>query len=389
MDSVDFSKYDLNGPPFETYTHEYEMAGRVKEWKALTSAIQQYFERGGCQFIILLGPYGQGKSYTVQRVYKKFSEESKEFPPTLVVSTIKGAPLRAMEAEAASSQFGLDLMRRIFQNIGKDKLHEIAVKASIQGQMLRIIHKDSKILFSALADEDKCESAFYLLTGEAQRDDTSAIGMGRMINSSERAIKIFYDFLYLIKYAKYDHMLLLLDEFEYVVGVKSQTQLTKILATFRSMFDDIGDIYGKTGGAIASLVIVFAITPGSWQFLTDLEKELTKTTGGGGVAPFMQRLRPDSFVNLEIFSVDDTKEMIKIRLKKHRTVGKKMEDLYPFTDAAIEYIHDFGQRTPRTILQIAGVVIEDAIKSGLQKIDESDVVKILQKYPFPTITQST
>jgi hypothetical protein len=81
--------------------------------------------------------------------------------------------------------------------------------------------------------------------------------------------------------------------------------------------------------------------------------------------------------------------MIKIRLKKHRTVGKKMEDLYPFTDAAIEYIHDFGQRTPRTILQIAGVVIEDAIKSGLQKIDESDVVKILQKYPFPTITQST
>lgn len=389
--SVDFSKFGLNAPPFETYTHDYEMAGRRTEWKTLTKIVQRYFERGGCQFIVLLGAYGQGKSYTVYRVYKRFSEEFEEFPRTLVVKTIRGSPIRAMEPEPSVSQFGLDLICRIFANIGKDKLHQIAQSVDKE-KLLRVEHRDSKRLFSALGSEDDelVESAFLLLTGEAQREDTKAVKIGRMIRSSERALKIYYDFLRLIKYADYDHMLLLLDEFEYVIGIQSSKQITKILATFRSMFDDIGSMYNRSNRSIASVVIVFAISPDAWHILTELERSLIEKTGGGGVAPFMQRLRRDSYVTLQPFSVEDTKELIKIRLSAHRISEKKLEnELYPFSEEAVEYLHEKGQMTPRTILQLAGIVLEDAITNKLEKIEKEDVETILEKYPIPMVTRAT
>ena len=389
--SVDFSKFGLNAPPFETYTHEYEMAGRRTEWKDLTRIIQRYFDRGGCQFIILLGAYGQGKSYTVTRVYRRFSEKFKEFPRILVVKTVRGSPIRAMEPEPSVSLFGLDLVRRIFANIGKDKLHEIS-KSVDSEELLQIEYRDSRRLFYALGsdDDDLVESAFLLLTGEAQREDTKAVKIGRMIRSSQRALKIYYDFLRLIKYANYDHMLLLLDEFEYVIGIQSSKQITKILATFRSMFDDIGNMYYNPRYSIASVVIVFAISPEGWHHLTELEKNLIERTGGGGVAPFMQRLRLDSYIRLESFSVEDTKELIKIRLTAHRLSGKRpVNEFYPFTEEAIEYLHEKGQRTPRLILQLAGIVLEDAIKDDLEKIEKEDVKTILEKYPIPRMPSPT
>lgn len=386
--SVDLSKFGLNAPPFETYTHNYEMAGRRTEWRTLTRIIQQYFQRGGCQFVILLGAYGQGKSYTITRVYRRFTEEFEEFPRILVVRTIRGSPIRAMEPEPRVSQFGLDLVQRIFANVGKNKLHQIA-KSIDNEKLLQIEHRDSRRLFTALGSEedDLVESAFLLLTGEAQREDTKAVGMGRMIRSSERALRIYYNFLRLIKYANYDHMLLLLDEFEYVIGIQSSRQITKILATFRSMFDDIGSMY-KSQNSIASVVIVFAISPGGWHTLTELERTLVEKTGGGGVAPFMQRLRWDSYAALEPFSVEDTKELIKIRLAAHRLGEERpANEFYPFTEEAIEYLHEKGQRTPRTILQLAGIVLEDAIRGNLKKIEREDAKTILGKYPIPALSE--
>lgn len=377
--TIDYGRFGLSSPPFETYAHNYEMAGRRNEWTALTKTIQRYFERGGCQFIILLGAYGQGKTYIVTRVYNRFNEE---FPRTLVVRTVRGFPIRAMEAEPRTTLFGLSLVQKIFFALGLPKLREIAVKVD-QSALLRIKHRDSRRLFEALTsdDDELAQSAFYLLTGEAQRGDASAVGIGQMVRSSERALKIFYEFLRLIRFSGYLHMLVLLDEFEYLIGIQSERQLSKVLGTFRNMFDEIGVRYSESRDSMASVVIVFAISPEGWDKLIQLERKSIKT-GGGGIAPFMQRLRPDYRIVLQPFSLMDTKELFRIRLSKHRT--RPMEDpFYPFTEKAVEYLHEIGNQTPRRILQLAGIVLEDAILGEFSKIGIKDIEKILAKYPLP------
>ncbi|TET28187.1 MAG: hypothetical protein E3J73_01210 [Candidatus Bathyarchaeum sp.] len=377
--ALDFSKFGLHSPPFETYNHDYEMAGRENEWAALTETIQRYFERGGCQFIVLLGAYGQGKTYTVVRVYNRFKEE---FPKTLVVKTIRGHPIRAMEAEPRTTLFGISLVQKIFFALGLQRLREIVAKVD-QNSLSQIKHRDSRRLFGALAsdEDDVAQSAFYLLTGEAQRGDAGVVGIGQMIRSSERALRILYELLRLIRLSGYLHMLVLLDEFEYLIGMRSERQLGKVLGTFRNMFDEIGARYSESKGSMASIVIVFAISPEGWERLVQLERESIKT-GGGGIAPFMQRLRPDFRIVLQPFSLEDTKELFKIRLSKHRT--RPLEDpFYPFTEKAVAHLHEVGNKTPRRILQLAGIVLEDAILGELPKIRPKDIERILKRYPLP------
>lgn len=382
-----YAIFNLDRSPFETYSHGYEMAGRKNEWKKLTSIIENYLYRGGCQFIILLGGYGQGKTYTITRVYNKFNEMDPEFPHILVTRTVKGIPLRAQEAEAGRSLFALDLITRIFDNLGQEKMHDIA-KGLNSKQLKKLKRRDSRKIFSALGskDDELVESAFYLLTGNAQSSDTKAVGIGRMISKSPRILGIYYDFLRLIKMKNYQHMLILLDEFEYILDIESKTKISRILATFRIMFDDIGSTYDDRSDDIASLTFVFAISPGGWLRLTDLEKESVKNSGGGGVAPFMQRLRSDGYVILEPFSLEEIKELILIRLQKHRLNQTNENEYYPFTEDAIEFLYIKGNQNPRLVLQLAGIVLDDAIENELKEISSEDTKIILDKYPLPSFS---
>jgi len=388
---MSYAVYGLNGPPFETYAHDYEMAGRDEEWLQLTDLIKTYLRRGGCQFIILIGGYGQGKTYTISRVYQKFTEKSSDFPPVLVTRTIKGSPLRAAEAESSVNLFALDLIFRIFNNLGKEKLCKV-LHGLTETELNTVKIRDSKKIFAAIAstDPELIDSAFSVITGTAQSSDIKKIGLGKMIKDSPKILSIFYDFLRIIKSKKYEHMLILLDEFEYMIDIQSNVKVSRILATFRIMFDDIGYIFQNEPKKMASMVFVFAITPGGWGKLGQLEKKAVEGSGGGGVAPFMQRLRADSYVQLKPFSLDDVKQLFRIRLKKHRLPNSPERNVYyPFTEDTIKYIQEKGMNNPRFILQLASLILDDAIKEKLHIINESDAINIINKYPLPSFSSDS
>jgi hypothetical protein len=189
---------------------------------------------------------------------------------------------------------------------------------------------------------------------------------------------LFFDFLRLIKAAGYNNFLVLVDEFEFLATLGDH-KIVQVLNTFREIFDDFGGYYQKYDAKIAKPLFMFAVSPGGWERLTNLETALTKKTGGAGIAPFMRRLNPRYRIVLDPFTSEKTLELVKTRLEESRT--KKSEDpLYPFTGEAVDYIHSLSLFRPGNSIQYCGIVLEDALIENIGIISLLDAKRILKKY---------
>ena len=99
----------------------------------------------------------------------------------------------------------------------------------------------------------------------------------------------------------------------------------------------------------------------------------------------MERISPRDRITLTPFAIDDTRQLLRLRLDEARkaTPGGRSE-VYPFTDDAVRYLHEAGSRKPRTILQYAGIVLEDAAAAKLDQVDTNDAKRILGRYCVQT-----
>lgn len=353
------------------------MVGRKREWATLVRRLKSAFRGTSCKFIVLLGAYGIGKSFTLEKLYSRFKQnEIEEFKGTLVVrTTITGAPIRAMDSEP-KPKFGLDFVTRLFFNIGLDQLQQIAKKVKIDD--VPNINQNIRIIFNKLKAGD--EECFSILTGEvASARDIKSFGLKSGIKDSSTALRYLFDFQRILKASGYDNFLVMLDEFEYVISTLGEKKITHVLNTFKEVFDQFSLSEGREPGRMTKIVFLFASSPGGWERLIRLVKTSEKKTGGGGIAPFYDRINSLDFITLAPFSLEDTKELIKSRLDIHRA-NKPPDPFFPFTNESIELIHELGERVPRKILEYCDILLEEAAEQGLKRITAMDAKKILEKF---------
>ena len=110
-----------------------------------------------------------------------------------------------------------------------------------------------------------------------------------------------------------------------------------------------------------------------------LERAAVRKTGGGGIAPFMERVSPRDTIDLVPFSGADTKELVKQRLAMFRTQETE-NPLDPFAEDAVEYVHSVSFNKPRNVIQYCGILLEDALIEGLERITGEDAARLLTKY---------
>jgi len=379
-----FEKYALKENPFDIFSYEHKMANRKKEWKHITTSLVSAFEGREPVYFVLLGDYGMGKTYMLEQVYNWLSE-GKEKRGVFVIYT-KGdvlyeRRLALMESEPKWSKFGLDLMMRIFTNIDREKLVDVLRKVNLKDFKSKFIK-----VFEALKGD--MEIGFRYIWGEKLgAKDFQQLGVDYAITDSPTSLALFFDFLRVINQAGYNNFLVLVDEFEYLAA-QGEKRIIQILNTFREIFDDFGDYSKSCAGAVAKPHFMFATSPGGWERLTELETALTKKIGGAGIAPFMRRLSKRNMITLEAFTKEKTLELVEIRLLEART--KELKDpLFPFTTGAIEHVHSVSLYRPGNVIQYCGILLEDALDDGLEKIDEKDAKRILEKYGiYPTESES-
>jgi hypothetical protein len=368
----DLRCYQLKGNPFEIVSHVHDMADRKEEWDRIQRVLSSSFEDRLPRFIFLLGEWGEGKSYMLNRIYLWLSGEisPKVFVMKLKTDVLYSRPLGIQESEPRWQKFGLDLITRVLGNISRERWAEV-----FQGTNLKNLDSFYLKVFQGL--KNNSEVAFKFISGERlDKLDLKELGLSAPLTNSPQAINLFFDFLKAIRLAKYNSFLLLLDEFEYIPAVFGEKKITQILNTFREIFDRCGY---HPPAQMANPIFLFAVSPGGWDRLKELEESAKKKTGGGGIVPFMERINPRDNIQMKPFAVEDTKELVQLRLAEVRI--KKLKDpFFPFTEKSIEYVHELSFNKPRNVIQYCGILLEDACNEGLEKIDMKDAKRILQKY---------
>jgi len=201
----------------------------------------------------------------------------------------------------------------------------------------------------------------------------------KLLKDSQAALSLFYDFQRILKAAKYNNFLVLLDEFEYIPTLTTP-KVTVILDTFRTIFDYYGISESTNPGTLAKVIFVFAISPGGWERIKGLEASAIKRTGGGGIAPFLDRISPVDIIHLKPLTPNEIVDLIALRLQKHRTVkGKALKRLYPFTPKCVKLIAEITQGVPRRVLQYGSILLEDAAKKRKKIITSKYAKKVLEE----------
>jgi len=376
---IPLERYKLTGKPFEISLLNYEMAGREQEWGQFLRRLESAFQGNECKFIVIQGKYGLGKSYTMERLYDLFKKKRRLFRDVFLVNTILAErPIRAHPGEPAKTKFGLDLVNRVFQNIEFEELMRITkkIKKGLSNRSLKIGELVYKV-FLKIKEGDRI--AYDVLCGtEVSGSEVRAAGL-KTIRDSQTALGVLFDFQKILKAAGYNNFLILLDEFEYIPTL-STPKVTVILDTFRNVFDQYGLSESRESGKTAKIVFVFAVSPGGWERIKELEASAIKRTGGGGFAPFMDRVNPIDIISLNPLNPKETVDLIAYRLKKHMAKRVKIsQSLYPFTKECIEFVAEASQGVPRDALRFCGILLEDAAEKGKEKITLEYAKKVLKE----------
>jgi len=132
---------------------------------------------------------------------------------------------------------------------------------------------------------------------------------------------------------------------------------------------------------MAKTIFIIAMTPLGWDFLIKLEKSIQRRTGGGGISPWMERVRPEqSIVNLEPLSKNELFNLLKERIDKKRLDYKKPKfDTFPFIHPEFfDKIYDYSNGVPRMSLRMCDLVLDSAMDKGISKIDAKFASEILE-----------
>ena len=372
--------YNLKENPFDIFSHRHKMANRKDEWEKITRCLSSAFKEKYPRIFILTGDYGCGKTYMLEQIFTWVSESKETARAVFVIYISPGAQvmfgprLSIMETEPRWQKFGLSLITRIFDNIGRTKLAKALKKIPVK----KIEKLEFGKVFEGLRNSE--EVAFNWVSGKKlTAKELKTLGVSSNLSDSPTGLKLFFDFLKAIRMAGYASFLLLLDEFEYIPSILGEKKITQILNTFREIFDSFGMHEDLEPGMYANPIFIFAASPGGWTRLEKLEKDALKKTGGGGIAPFMERINKKDIIDLKPFSLDKTMELVKLRLSEVRV--KPMNDpFFPFTEDCIKYIHEASLNKPRNVIQYCKILIEDALEKEIKRIDVKKAKSILDGY---------
>jgi len=368
MTKSKYSDYGLDANPFLAETHDYPLVAYEPLLSNFLEKLKEHSKQKGAMFYFIIGAYGSGKSKFLYEVenYLKLNNYMLDDVRILV------AWFDALAPKPTTKYLSGHLLPNIFRKLGKNTLRSL--KNELAGiQNIKILQEirsrvDANLLnalnnFSTTNEELAWE---WFNCNSLRAGDLRRINVRYNINSDSRAKILLVDFLKLLHYLNYDSLLILLDEFEYMIYQKRKA--SQYLEYFRDLYNTINEEASRyPEKKIANLFIMFACTPDALREIEAL---------GPLGTPFRERVHPENYYVLPSLDREQVRELIAKRLKVHRT-NRAPSDIYPFEEDTITFVHEQSDGRPRIAISISYSILEGGLASSLKSIDSESAKEIL------------
>jgi SpoVK/Ycf46/Vps4 family AAA+-type ATPase len=294
--------------------------------------------------IVLVGPYGSGKTHLLRYLSNEVNER------------IKGGLC------AYVSHPGPDftsIYRRFIENVGYDKLRTLARTAEERQLKQSIVYHDFVTALVNLNDEDKTLEAWRWLTANRLTlEERRALRVATSIEREEEALNAYSALLKFLRSVGFRLICMLIDEFE---EINSLVQIQK-----RRLFNDLRHLIDLN---VSNFSLIIACTPHGWETVYEENAALVRRFSSNVV--FLEPLDAEASIEL----VSHYLGQMRIKVKSFRRFIQKnsydeaVYGIYPFTKDAIQEICMLSKGNTGEILKYSAIAIEQGVSEGCEWID--------------------
>ncbi len=365
-------RFGLRSNPFEWASQDHKMVDRESEWRDVVRVLRSaILETDICRFVLIFGDYGMGKSFILAEIFRR-ANQTRGVLAVKDVITQRPIATRALILGSRKPEF--DICRNMILGLGPLKVVELVNKLKDRlpkgkwGDVFNLIKAGS-------------EDAWRYLTGDRlTKAELEALGVREWLRTPDAMVGALFEVLKLMTRAEYTTLLVLVDEFEFIRAQLGDKAVVAVLDALRSIFDEFAAIKKEA----AKIVFVFGVSTQAWDKIMDLDASLRVKTGGGGIAPFTERILPSDRVTLHPWSEEATLQLVRSRLEEVRD-SDSANPWAPFTESAVRYVHKISQQKPRLVLQNCFMVLEEAANDENAKtIDAELAKKVLERFNVAT-----
>ena len=366
-------EYKLKADPFDSKVSLFPpMAGRKKEKRKWQQILKERTGQRGNSFNFIIGDYGLGKSFTLYKIFEEPKDNTGILP--ILITILPEDPVR---------KFGLNFVQRMFGKFSIDEFKKLIGKVS-SANLLRLketLHEPG-VIFEKIIKGD--ELAFAFLRGDRpiNAKEMAKLGIVKNLDSTERVKEYLLAYLFLLKSAGVDSLLILIDEVEYLFSQMRGAKISLVFNTLRGFYDlQQSNTKSIELGETANMIFFFGISEDGWERLNKLNKR--EKAEGGPIQPFMDR--KDNIIILEPLNEEETKELIESRLKYDRVKGySSSKPLVPFSEHFVNYIFELTKGKPRHIVEKCDRVLLDGLEQKISLITRAFAKKVFESHGLPT-----
>jgi Cdc6-like AAA superfamily ATPase len=368
--------YRLSRLPFELGRYDTKRVGRDAEWKRLLALIDESQSGSAPTNIVLLGTYGSGKSFLLWQLYLHFLHQKRR-------RVLMTRPVRLLDPEQ-SRDIARSIVVRIFRrgfDLDTDLGPLLEVAASKRTSIPQAYATYAKVLFALIDPKLSGVAKSFLYGKRITRSNANDLGIPDFLQlkTNEDALDLLITLQLLARIAGYDGVVLAVDEVEYI-DQAPRSQQGRAFDSLKWLWDSqVAVASDEAAPEIARLLIVLAATPSFWQSKVELVRSSSRPVGAlVGLTPFFDRIPPANVVEMpEGLSQDEARELIVSRMSEARD-GKVASPIIPFTERFVEYVFELTQGLPRRVIEICEIVVAEALRRKLPKIDRKDAEEILR-----------
>jgi len=325
---------------------------------------------GSPQIVFLIGDYGLGKTYALLQL----KDRIKNSPDFSNLSAAVSIVYMKIVSPKPPGEYLTYMYSQIVTDLGRSFFEDLAQKYQKLSETDQEKLELETMFSRALKSFKKSDAAWSYLRGLAiSATDAKELEIRGRIARDSDAMAALFSLLRLLNKTGKKSLLILIDEFEYLLTAAGEKRATQIIMTFKDLYDRITE---QNGSSIANPVFLIASAPGAYRELPSLAGKV----GMGGVYPFLSRVYDTLY--LDPFSKEETHQLLETRLERRR-IGVKQRSIFPFTKDYVSFIATRCKGNPRLILHYSAVVLDEANVKKLRGIGAKDAKKILDEHGLP------